>query len=146
MAKILADVANYAEKNNLNNFSLDMWCSRALGKTWSFGVTYSKLNVDYIKEFKEEKKDWKDANDKMVCLDQYFAYQRNEKGQKNESFYIENSKFIHFSDYFMKPFALYHWKDKILSFPIFEKIYKNKEFAKTPIADSCIAFTPPPIG
>ena len=43
----------------------------------------------------------------------------------------------------MKPFALYHWKDKILSFPIFEKIYKNKEFAKTPIADSCIAFTPP---
>ncbi len=144
MAKILANVANYAEKNNLNNFSLDMWCSRTLGKAWSFGVTYSKLNIDYIKEFKEEKKNWRQyVDDEIVSLDSYFGYQRNVNGQRNETFYIEDSQFIHFFDHFMMPFALYHWKDKILSFPIFEKIYKNEEFAKTSIADSCISFSLP---
>ncbi len=143
-AEILGQAANYAQKNDLSTFSLDMWRSRTEGKHWSFGVTYTRQNIDYFSLFNETKNsDWQ-RHYEPYCgdynLDCYFTYIKDFKNVKNESFYIENLHFIHWGDFLYSVIGSYicFWKNGKLNFPILSDIYKNNDLGTIQIASDCI--------
>lgn len=119
--EILQKVAKYADDNDINAFSLDMWRSRSYGKHWSFGITYQK-NKD--------------------CSWQNFNYLREYSKLKIQNWYVEDLYFLHWGNFFLHVIqsSLCNWKDGNLSFPIIEKIYENKDFGIVPIHNSCIKF------
>lgn len=149
LVQMLTEISRYADEKGLNNFSLDMWRSRTAGKQWSFGITYTNMNIDYFSIMKNEPSiNWKFyRNDGIyldsVSIDCYFSYCKDVLGMKNETFYIENSSFIHWGDFLLLAFqsGVYIWKENYLYFPILQYIFNSKEFAKTKIASDCIRFS-----
>ena len=147
-AKILKDVANYAEEHDISNMALDMWRSRTAGKQWSFGVTYTRMNIDYFDIFKKEKNlNWKYYRTDgfsldTVSLDCYFTYCRDVFNMKNETFYVENSQFIHWGEFLTAIFqsGVCKWSEGVLSYPILANIVGDTEFSKTSICSDCIKF------
>lgn len=148
IAGILKDISNYANKNNISNLSLDMWRSRTAGKQWSFGITYTNMNIDYFDIFeKETNLNWRKYRKdgfylKTVSLDCYFTYCRDVKNMKNETFYIENMYFIHWGDFLFHIFGSWFscHKNNVLYFPILDNILHNKDFSKCNIDKDCIKF------
>lgn len=145
-AEILQKAAKYADDNNINAFSLDMWRSRSYGKHWSFGITYQKNNIDWFKIFQSNKDcKWQKlyANQTTIYnVDFYFNYLREYSKLKIQNWYVENLYFLHWGDFFLHVIqsSLCNWKEGKLSFPIIEKIYEDKEFGIVPIHNSCIKF------
>ncbi len=146
--RLLADVATYANQHDISNFALDMWRSRTAGKQWSFGITYTRMNVDYFKLFQAEKSlDWKYYRQDgfyldVVSLDCYFTYCKDVLNMKNETFYINNTQFIHWGNVLSSVFQAWvnYWVDGKLYYPILGEILGNQEFSSTNIAKDCIKF------
>lgn len=128
--EMLLKAEEYALMNHIDGFSLDMHTSRvASGKHWSFGVTYLNNQKDWgsiMKKLCQEDLTVEDPDDPHWYLsyniDRFFRYIRNRSEDvKLENFYVENLKFIHYSnDFFWRlcQSALYHWRNGYLTLPI----------------------------
>lgn len=146
IAELLGHARDYAEKNKLDCFSLDMHMSRTGGKHWSFGVTYTKNRKDWLvilhshvndREYLE-----KDLEQRFN-IDWYFTYIRSQQELRIETFYFENLKFIHyhFENIFADPtiWGLLHWKDNELRLPMLETFSsKESKLGRYPIPKDSI--------
>lgn len=140
MAQILLDVQNYAEKNQIDCFSLDMWRSETRGKHWSFGVSYINGGINWIGLCKQRCRDegyLQLDTEGNRNIDWFFTYLKQCTERKIETFYVENLKFIHYTtDFFEKPIGagLYHWGKGKLTYPLVEYGAGIKELGSYPIA------------
>lgn len=148
VAQILEKVQDYAKNNKIEIFSLDMWRSRTRNKAWTFGVTYIQNPIKFIDIFNKETGVWKkdyEGFDNALNIDWYITYLKNSGKVKAESFYIENSSFIHFGptrNFLTNIIGSYicNWQNNKLTFPIIVEIYKNKELGIIPISKECVKF------
>ena len=116
LAKKMVEIENYANKFEIDNFSLDMHTSKSYNRLWSFGVTYTRNEKNYFKIFeKYNSLDWRNEEcfkiDKQFNIDRYFTYLRNKNITNNKIFYFDNTYFIHFGHFFIRPdhFGIYYW-------------------------------------
>lgn len=142
--ELLQCVERYAEENQIDCFSLDMWSSRFNGTHWSFGITYTKVRSDWQDLLlqrcgDEEYKQF--GTDDNNNVDWFFTYLKTCTNLRIETFYFENLKFIHYSnDFFLKPVGsgFYHWKEGKLLYPILYYCFGMKELGLYPIASDVI--------
>ena len=133
IATALKKITDIAVQENISAVSLDMWLSRTKGKHWSFGITFINNNVDYTKIFHENQNlDWISAYrgyGNSFNLDWFFTYLRDNQIINIKSFFIDNCMFIHWGDFLVNPFYSWVniWKDGKVHYPIFEKIFMDKE-------------------
>ncbi|MGI0406468.1 hypothetical protein ACRE1S_03680 [Helicobacter himalayensis] len=150
VAKALKHIESYADTNNINIFSLDMHRSRTRSRTiwidWTFGITYTKNYECFIQAFEKGVYDYKALNklSEAINLDIVVAYLKNTNfNAKIETFYIENSHFIHWckGDFFTT-FSAYIcvWHNEKVEFPIYTEILQDEKLGIFDIADDCIRF------
>ena len=145
VAALLHMVENYADKEDMSIISLDMWWSYARGNHWSFGVTYTDGDVDWLEYMTKHCHDETfDYTKGAQNLDSYFTYLSRLGDIRMGTFYGENLKFIHYwNDFLEFPFAragMSHWKNGYIHYPIVEYCIGAKEFGKVPIAKGCVKF------
>jgi hypothetical protein len=121
--ELLHEAERYAIDNKVDCFSLDMHASLiGSGKHWSFGITYTNNALNWIQIMQRACTYNLEVEDACPNIDRFFRYIRNNmKEAKIESFYVENLKFIHYSnDFFwrLSESALFHWKEGYLTLPI----------------------------
>jgi len=147
-AKMLTEAQNYANKNSVDIFSLDMHRSRTKKQYWTFGITYTKMQmVDYFGILESyQNSDWF-YNNFHPRLDAYvidilFGFMDNNGQLKAKTFYVENSHFIHFGQELtcIAGHGVYYWKNNSLVLPIISEIYRDKKLGIIPIADDCVKF------
>lgn len=142
----LKDIEKYADSNNIASFSLDMHRSRTNGIHWSFGITYTKMNIDWFKILEDNKDtSWQENYEKFdyeFNLDWFFTYLRDTKNIKNETFYINNSSFIHWGNFITNIIGsgIFRWQNNRLKFPIIQNIIYDEYFGNIPICKDCIKF------
>ncbi|MBO5948088.1 hypothetical protein J6Q66_04560 [bacterium] len=142
----LKNIEQYAEENKISAFSLDMHRSRTNGIHWSFGITYTRMDINWFSIFKENKNsEWQKYYNKYdyeFNLDWFFTYLRDYKNIKNETFYINNSSFIHWGNFILNVIGsgVFEWRDGRLKFPIILGLLKNSYFGDIPIAKDCVKF------
>lgn len=135
MVELLQNVEIYADKNGIDCFSMDMWRTKWEGQHWSFGITYINGRLNWIGELLKycEDNEYKTAENGMnYNIDCFFTYLKCVSKIKIETFYIENLKFIHYSNDFFKGLissAFYHWKNGKLLFPIMRECVGINEIA-----------------
>lgn len=146
LAKKMVEIENYANKFEIDNFSLDMHTSKSYNRLWSFGVTYTRNEKNYFKIFeKYNSLDWRNEEcfkiDKQFNIDRYFTYLRNKNITNNKIFYFDNTYFIHFGHFFIRPdhFGIYYWANNCFELPMVE-IFPNHPMRKMPIEKSNIKF------
>ena len=146
VAQILKRIALYADNNNFNAFSMDMHASRTHGKHWSFGITYTKNNINWFKIFLNNKNtSWCNAYmhyDYDFNLDWFFTYLRDNNLARNETYYIDNMLFIHFGDFFYNTIgsgASIYSQQKI-KYPILLDIFDAKNLGFIDINKNVIKF------
>lgn len=120
---LLDEAERYALSNNIDCFSLDMHTTLiASGRHWSFGVTFTRNDRDWMAVMREACQNDISIEDQWPNIDRFFRYIRNHvDGISIESFYVENLKFLHYSnDFFwrLNVSALFHWKEGFLTLPI----------------------------
>ena len=121
--ELLDEAEKYALSYNIDCFSLDMHTTLiASGHHWSFGVTFTRNDRDWISVMEEACQNDVSIEDQWPNIDRFFRYIRNHvEGINIESFYVENLKFLHYSnDFFwrLNVSALFHWRDGFLTLPI----------------------------
>lgn len=100
-AKALKKAQEYADNSDINCFSLDMYSTvvEERYKQWSFGVTYTKMNMDYITAVKKYKSLMPDLAEKDLLwkntLDGMFSNLTDLGVIKTNVFDIENMYFVH---------------------------------------------------
>lgn len=104
-AKILKLAQNYADKENIKAFSLDMHVTQFRNKHWSFGITYTNNNFKWIDIFKNIKNNsWQYKYKENYCydfnLDWFMTYLKTFYNDKIKTFYVENLLFIHWATLF----------------------------------------------
>lgn len=121
--QLLLEAERYAVDKKIDCFSLDMHTTLiGSGKHWSFGVTYTNNEPDWSRIMKNACNGDIGTEDSCPNFDRFFRYIRNNTNDaKIESFYVENLKFLHYSnDFFWRLYdsALFHWKDGYLTLPV----------------------------
>lgn len=131
VAQMLKNAMIYAQTQNLSAFSLDMHTSRQKG-VWTFGVSFIAHNVDWLKLFSLYTKSAVSAKytfGTTINIDLVVHYMKAHSYIKAESFYIENSIFLHFpkTHFLISPLigSVLYYKNGILHTPILEYIYHN---------------------
>lgn len=117
----LTKIEKYAKNDKVDAFSLDMWVTRTKGYHWSFGITYINNTIDWFGVMKEHCQDEIFKAGQIKNVDGYFSCLKMRTNLKIETFYLENLKFVHYSDDFLKrPDAsgFFHWKEGKLHLPI----------------------------
>lgn len=145
MSKILVAISDYAEKNNIACFSLDMWKTITNNEHWSFGITYVNNKIDWLKvinnklnekEYEKEKNNWN--------IDWFFTYLKKVTNYRIETFYIENLKFIHYGNFLVQPVGayFYQWKNGNLMLPNITNVFNvaNDKIKRLAIPDEIIKF------
>ena len=146
LSNYLKEVEIYANTNDIAAFSLDMHRSRTRGRHWSFGITYTRMNTDWFKILNDNPNtEWQkyyDNYDYNFNIDWFFTYLRDYKNIKNETFYINNSAFIHWGNFLtnMIGAGIFNWGNGTLKFPIILGTIEDEFFGKIPIAKDCIKF------
>lgn len=95
---ILSAAEAYAQNNKLAAFGLDMWWTIHKGDNWTFGITYTNMNViNWFQIIGEHERDeeYRKLPSNNENLDGYFNYLRNKLKLPIESFYVKNTFFIH---------------------------------------------------
>lgn len=139
-------VEHYAFSNHINIFSLDMWKSFFKGDSWSFGITFTVNNVDWIDEIRcfMDYEEYISMTRRMVCnLDLFFHFISQNSTLKIGTFYFENMKFIHYTDdffYNIRTAAFYHWFRGKLIYPILYYCMGDTERGMVDIAEDVIRF------
>lgn len=149
VAKILSSIAQYAQNHHIHAFSLDMCRTRTLGAHWSFGITYTSMECDWIgilegnADTKWQER-YQNLNNGYFNLDWFFTYLGERGIARVATFYIENAFFIHFGDFFVASYPLglgvSHWQNGVLRYPLLLEIYGSKRFGEVPIAKDCVKF------
>jgi len=146
ICKILEEVKNEAEKNNIELFSLDMWRSRTEGKAWTYGITYIRNLEKIIKIFEQENNlNWQKnyiGLDNGLNIDWFTTYLLDNKKLNIQTFYLENVYFIHFganASFLLNMLgcSLCYWADGKLYFPIILNIIKDKTLGELKIFEDC---------
>lgn len=142
IANALLSTEKYADDKNINSISLDMHTSRSNGKHWSFGVNYTKNNIDWFnilnnKNWKIEQEQFK-KYDNNINLDWFFTYIRNNKIANIENFYIDNMLFIHFGDFLLNPIgaSIWSYKNNKIIYPILKYVFENEKLSEVNICSS----------
>lgn len=148
IANYLKNIENYAKEKNISLFSLDMWRSRTRSKAWTFGITYTQNIEEQIGIIKKASSTWKKDyvnNDNGLNVDWYMTYLKNTNQLNIETFYIENSHFIHWcrrGDFLINILGAYlcTWNNGEVLFPIVRQVFNNEPLGVIPIASDCIKF------
>jgi len=143
----LREAEEYAKSKGVDLFSLDMWRSRSNSMHWSFGITYTNAEVDWIDIMKRNSgysegsiyfSGWNHPKN----IDEFFTYiKEKDKTVKIGTFYIDNLLFMHYSDDFvMNPISsgVFKWRKGRLVFPIIENVYGIKSLGNIKIAEDVI--------
>ena len=144
--EILQQVQLYAKAHQIRCFSLDMWRTvvKRLDNTdhWTFGVTYTDNSIDWWTLMKEHACDtaiWKLRLIKN--LDCFFTYLAMKTDASIETYYIDNLKFIHYSDdFFKRPHCsgMFHYRNNQILFPIIYYGFGAKKRGLLDIAEDVI--------
>jgi len=125
--EVLMEAESYAKEKKMDLFSLDMWGTRyyrrGLETEWSFGICYVNNQVDWLGALAEHCTDELYKQKNFNNIDHFFCYLRMLKKYSIELFYVENMKFLHYSDDFFRRLfisGLYHWKNGVLRLPVLE--------------------------
>lgn len=143
VCEMLNMVENYAQENNVDAMSLDMWMTRAGGNHWSFGITYTKNRADWYEILKSQCKNEELKASQIRNLDGYFSCLKFNTNIRLETFYVENMKFIHYSnDFFKRPHTsgFFHWKNGKLIQPILLYCFGIDKLGILPVAEGNIGF------
>lgn len=144
--ELLEKARCYAIKSNINCLSLDMWRSRSNNIHWSFGITFTQNDVDYLSIFdKFSQIDWQKEYsfyNTDMNIDWFFNYLTQYEYVKTYSFYPEKGYFIHWGDLFVNVVgsSICYWRDGFLYYPILKGIAKNDVAGVVPIAKDCVKF------
>lgn len=130
--EMLETIQDYADKNEGDAYSLDMWRSRNAGLHWSFGVSYIKNNVDWIKLLKENHN--KKSLIKGDNIDWLFTCFKENNLAKLETFCFNNAYLYHFEDGFL------NWQNDLLFLRQKGIIEQKEERYTIKIADDVIKF------
>lgn len=144
--ELLRTAEKYSFDSKLGLLSLDMWrtvVQRIHGtEHWTFGVTFTNANFDWMDYTKKYALDEGVKKLKLIKnLDCYFTYLSLKKEIKIETFYVENLKFIHYSDDFFKRLdcsGFFYWKNNKLIFPIIVYCIGAQKRGELVIADDVI--------
>ncbi len=150
ISNLLLKIQDYAIKNQINIFSLDMWYSWCRGKHWTFGITYTQNNINWFKILKSVRKkwldnypdySWKDPKT-IVNLDLCYTYLRDFKRIKAETFYLENMWFIHFCDFAarLRDNGICYWKNGFVHYPLYTRIFKPVGLQQLKIPQDAVKF------
>lgn len=121
MKLALIETESTSYKENINVFSLDMWWTIHGGDNWTFGITYvnmKKIGSDLFKIIEKHAGDKEYIESpKFENVDSYFNYLRNIGAFSIESFYFNNTDFIHWGS----PFGplLYKYNNGYVRFPYY---------------------------
>lgn len=141
-AEFLKKVEEDACNNNIHLYSLDMHTTRTDGVHWSFGISYTDNSVDWISEMKRmsKTKKWEELKtvlsqtNNLINIDMFFTYLRKaEKSLGIESFYIDNTYFIHYSKDFLALCiysGVYYWANGRLYSPILSQVLQFEGFSE----------------
>lgn len=144
-AEIIKKAQDYADKNNLDAFSLDMHTSRTHGKHWSFGITYVKSFRDWFSIFDANKdnkwiSNYRGKYDNEFNLDWFFTYLRDFKNLNVKTFYVDNLHFMHFGDFMLNPVSWHisHWKHGKVYYPILKYVFNNSDLSEITVSEQSI--------
>lgn len=130
-AKALIEAEKYLNDTSIGAVSLDMWWTRTHYKYWTWGVAYVKGVSRFIEEFEQvEDKRWWDPYKDLdidITADWFFTYLKDYKKMNIESFYIENSWFIHWCSFIRHSMFGYvcYWSKGEWHAPIMEYIFNS---------------------
>ncbi len=122
-AEVLSEAEEYGKHNKIDVFSLDMWITRTNGTHWSFGITYVNNSIDWFHMIGKNCEDESFKEGQVQNVDGYFTNLKMRTDLKIETFYVENLKFIHYADDFLRrPDAsgFFHWRNGKLILPILQ--------------------------
>lgn len=142
--ELLENVESRAKANNIDCFSLDMWRTKWKGEHWSFGITYTSACVNWkeiITQYCDDEEYKNIKNAMNYNIDCFFSYLKDNADVRIETFYVENLKFIHYSNDFFKGLissAFYHWKQGKLMYPIMNVCVGIDEMSEYDIYDDVI--------
>lgn len=141
VCEMLRMAERYAQEQDTDALSLDMWLTRTGGNHWSFGITYIKSRADWYEVLKSQCKNEKLKATQIRNIDGYFSCLRISTDIKLETFYVENLKFIHYSDdFFKRPHAsgFFHWKNGKLIQPILLYCFGIERLGTMPVAEGIV--------
>ncbi|TLD81586.1 hypothetical protein LS68_000700 [Helicobacter sp. MIT 05-5293] len=139
--KILQSAQEYAQSHNLDAFSFDMWNSRTAKKNWTFGITYTSMQTDWLALFKENKNfDWTKKYDDYAYewnLDYFMTHLRDTHRINVGHFYCEGLSFIHWGDFLIGVItsSICRFENGRVIYPILNDILECPEIGNIPIAD-----------
>lgn len=147
MAEKIQAIEDYAKKNKVDNFSLDMHTSKSRDRYWSFGITYTQNNLDYFELFRKYSSlEWRKHSafsmDKEFNIDRYFTFLRDKKIANNKIFCLNKCYFIHYGNFLVRRnhFGIYYWEAGKFTLPILLNGFGDKKYGELPIAKSVIEF------
>lgn len=144
VCEILKCVENTAKDRKIDVFSLDMHVSHLEGMHWSFGVTYTANNVNWLERMEE----YLDSYTLMKSylgesnLDWYFTFLRAQSELNIESFYVENLRFIHYHSDFLRGClycGIYYCENGRYYSPIMSAVMGIENMGNIPIHPDVIA-------
>lgn len=145
--EMLEKCEEYAKSQMSDCLSLDMWRTIFQGAQWSFGITFTSNEKDWIQLMERCSLDAEFQGKGVLArpnIDTFFSYLEKEKPSlKIETCYFENLTFIHDSENFLMNSVkgtIYHWKGEELHLPIVEHCFKIPEIGILRIADDVIRF------
>lgn len=145
---LLRQAVAYADKEDIDLFSLDMWKSRTLGKHWSWGVTFVRDMGTLYELLTQEKNanwadDYKDMFEPQNANSDWHINSLVKRGFdiKIGTFYPKETGFIHWGATLFNPVGSYvcKWECGYISYPIM-KALGVEELSRVPIHKECIAF------
>lgn len=139
--EMLRMAESYAREKNADALSLDMWLTRTMGSHWSFGITYIKNRADWYEVLESQCKNEELKATQIRNIDGYFSCLKMCTDIKLETFYVENLKFIHYSDdLFKRPHSsgFFHWKNGTLIQPILLYCFGIEQLGILPVAEGIV--------
>lgn len=145
--EILKEAEKYADANNIHAFSFDMSRSRRNGTFWSFGVTYINNEVDWINQLMEHCYDDYRKHEKYKslnlaeCIDSYFTYLDECSDLNMSTFYVENCKFVHYSnDFVYRPWCSWFatYKSGRIIKPLLKDFYGLESIGDVPVYEDVV--------
>lgn len=139
-AQILLEAKKYADKNNIKAFSFDMHVTQFRNQHWSFGITYTRTDFNWMKLFNSNKdKKWQDIyiknHNEQFNLDWFMTYLKTIYNDKIQTFYVENLLFIHWATLFCLHigYSVQRTFNGYTLYPLFDYFNTDKQLSKVKI-------------
>lgn len=141
-SEVLLQVEKISEKKEIDAFSLDMHRSKSYGVNWTLGILYIRNPSTIIALIeKNNSLSWGDefkGYSNYLNFDWFLTYVKNHNLANIQTFYVNESLFIHWGEFLINPTAAWinYWHDGYVYYPILSNIF-NMKAGQKPIAD-CI--------